>query len=261
MMKKLSATKQKKKVVSKKTVSAVAEKVIEPIQHSEQIKLINTKLPATEDDKRIAVPFDVAHPLDVLNHDYYLPEHIKTAEEKEFIAYYVKMLSNRLLIDVLELMTKGIEFLDATREYKYSRERCSVYYELILLVIRLLKEVEGSTNVVFYRMFQIPFNPRNHYKEVPFEEYSTLIPDTTGKHDEVKAEKDPKRRETMIKYPYILEDAWRAFINKVVHINEEFEVGLRLSLEYTLAHYPFCDSECCLLPEDLSDIREFTYGI
>ncbi len=220
--------------------------------HREQMKLVNTRLPTTENDKRIAVPFDVIHPKDVLNHYYHLPEHITSKDEKEFIEYYVKMLSERLLIDALELLTKGIEYLDATRDYKYSYDRCKTYYSIVLVTIELLKEIEGSTYVVFYRMFNIPYNPRNHYREVPFEDYPTLIPDTTGIHDEVRAEKDPKRRKAILDNSFLLEDAWRAFINKIILIREDIDVGLRLSLQYSLAHYPFCFEECCDLPAGLA---------
>lgn len=196
----------------------------------------------------IPVPFDTIHPNDIIQFQHITPEGI-SKEEAAYIDYTVKRLSNRLLPDVIKLATEGIVYLDRTQTFQYSRERCEDYYNVVKCLCAMMHEVCQTTEVCYLRMFNMAWRPSIMRIPIQFELYDDICPHIAA--EDMKKDKNYKLLESR---PFLMELAWHTFVDKMYALKDMIDVGLRLSLEYTLAHYEFCSNECCKMPK-LSDVK------
>lgn len=196
----------------------------------------------------IPVPFDTIHPNDIYEFKHILPEGISN-EEANYIDYTVKRLSERLLKDVINVATEGIMYLDKTKEFRYSRVRCEDYYKVVKCLSEMMFEVCQAAEVCYVRMFHMAWKPSIMRPALRFELYGDMCPTTTT--EDLKKDKN---RELLERRPFLMEIAWRCFVDKMYSLKDMIDSGLRLSLEYTLAHYEFCSKECCKMP-DVPEIK------
>ncbi len=191
----------------------------------------------------IPVPFDTIHPNDIIEFQHSVPEGISD-EEAKYIDYTVKRLSKRLLPDVIQLATDGIVYLDRTQNFRYSRERCEDYYSVVKCLSAMMHEVCQTTEICYLRMFHMAWKPSIMRAPIRFELYNDICPNTA-----VEDLKKDKHYELLQRSPFLMELAWRTFVDTMYSLKDLIDVGLRLSLEYTLAHYDFCTLACCKMPD------------
>jgi hypothetical protein len=193
----------------------------------------------------IPVPFDTIHPNDIIGFKHMLPEGI-SAEEANYIDYTVDRLTRRLIPDIITVASEGIVYLDETQNYRYSRQRCEDYYNVVKCLSAMMHEVCQTTEICFIRMFNMAWRPSVMRQSIRFESYMDICPNTAGE-DLLK----DKHCVLLERYPFLMEMAWSTFVDKMYALKDIIDVGVRLSLEYTLAHYNFCPLICCkMLPSD-----------
>ncbi len=186
--------------------------------------------------------FEHIYPADFLIMDYYRPPDL-TEEEEEFVKIYVEKMTNFILSDELDYVTRSYKFLLKTEEYSGSYERMKTYYMLIRSLDFILSDTIRIQKASYKYIFNIPFGP----KDEPIKEGEIRL-------DKLSAaiEKDLKLHnlpELLSKNPFIYEVAWICLVDKLSAIRESISVGLRLSLEYEMRWGKFCEKPCCALPD------------
>lgn len=210
--------------------------------HTEQNKAV--KAQKNDSDKPcIPVPFDTIHPNDILQFPHTMPKDISIAEEN-YINYTIKKLSDRILRDVIKVATEGVLYLDQTQQFRYSRLRCEDYYKVVKCLSEMMFEVCQATDICYMRMFNIAWKPSIMRPPIRFELYRDLCP--TNVTEELLRDKNYA---LLMRYPFLLETTWSIFVDKMYALKDAIDVGTRLSIEYTLAHYEFCEKECCKMPD------------